>query len=92
MSVNRAAYLREVDIRKEETQLYVPKIPHYKGASYVKLQEFVRACKHRYETRPFTYRSTKDKVMLVKGNLQDSPRGPECLVGDYPQGIYDPYT
>ncbi|MCJ1271067.1 hypothetical protein MMC22_010966, partial [Lobaria immixta] len=40
MSADRAAYLREVDIRKEEAQLYVPKIPNDKGESYVKLEEW----------------------------------------------------
>lgn len=63
-----------INARQEEAQLYVPKIPIYKGESYLKLQEFTRACEHMYETRPVTYRSVKDQVMLAKGNLQDSPR------------------
>lgn len=65
-------YVGKVDIRREELQLYVPKIPTYRGGFYQKLQEFVRACEHMYETRPIKYRSVKGRVMLAKGNLQES--------------------
>ena len=90
LAVDRAAYLRDIDTRKEEAQLYVPKIPTYKGESYLKLQEFTRACEHMYETRPVTYRSVKDQVMLTKGNLQDSPRN--AWYREYPTGIDHNYT
>lgn len=40
---DRAAYLRDIDIRKKEAQLYVSKIPTYKCESYLKIQEFTRA-------------------------------------------------
>ncbi|MCJ1268632.1 hypothetical protein MMC22_008520 [Lobaria immixta] len=68
----RTGYVRDVDIRKEELQLYVPKVPTYRGGFYQKLLGFVRACEHMYGTRPVTYRSVKGRVMLAKGNLQES--------------------
>ena len=72
LAIDKAAYFWNIDSRKEEAQLYRPKIPIYKGKSYLKLQEFTRAYKHMYERRPVIYWSVKTQVMLVKKNLQDS--------------------
>ena len=69
LAIDRAAYLQDIDTRKEKAQLYVPKIPMYKGESYFKLQELTRACEYMYKTRPMTYQSIKDQVMLAKGNF-----------------------
>ena len=72
-TIDRAVYLWDIDTRKEEAQLYVPKISIYKSKSYLKLQEFTRAYEHMYKTQPVTYRSVKDQIILAKRNLQDSP-------------------
>ena len=71
LGVNKAVYFCNIDIRKEKTQLYVPKILTYKNKSYLKLQEFTRACEHIYKTQLVTYQSVKDQVILAKGNFQD---------------------
>ena len=55
LAVDKAVYLCNIDTCKEEAQLYVPKIPTYKGESYLKLQEFIWTCEHMYEMRPVTY-------------------------------------
>ena len=88
--INIAAYLRDIDIWKEEAQLYMPKIPTYKNESYLKLQEFTRAYEHMYETWPVTYRSIKDQIMLAKRNLQDFSRN--AWYKKYPMGINHNYT
>ena len=40
-AIDEAAYLWDIDTRKEKAQLYVSKIPIYKSESYLKLQEFI---------------------------------------------------
>ena len=90
LAIDKAAYLQDIDIQKKEAQLYVPKIPTYKGECYFKLQEFTRAYKHMYETWPVTYRSIKNQIILAKGNLQDF----SCNVWyrEYPMEINYNYT
>lgn len=90
LAVDRVIYLRNIDTRKKEAQLYVPKILIYKSESYLKLQKFIRACKHMYEMRPVTYWSVKDQVMLAKGNLQNFPCN--AWYKEYPMGINHNYT
>ena len=90
LTVDRAAYLRNIDTCKEETQLYMLKIPTYKGEFYLKLQEFTQVYEHMYETRPVTYRNVKDQVMLTKSNLQDSLYN--AWYREYPIGINHNYT
>ena len=48
-AIDKAVYLQDIDIWKEEAQLYVSKVLMYKGESYFKLQEFTQACEHMYK-------------------------------------------
>lgn len=90
LAIDRAAYFYNINICKEEAQLYVLKIPTYKSESYLKLQKFIWTYEHMYEMRPVTYRSVKDQVMLAKSNLQDFPCN--AWYKKYPMGINPNYT
>ena len=90
LAVDKVVYLRNIDTCKEEAQLYVPKISTYKGKSYLKLQKFIWAYEHMYETQPVTYQSVKDQVMLAKSD----PQGSLCNAWyrEYLIGINHNYT
>ena len=90
LAIDKAVYLQDINTQKEEAQLYMLKIPTYKDESYLKLQEFIQACEHMYETWPMTYQSIKDQVMLAKRNFQDFPRN--AWYREYPMGINHNYT
>ncbi|MCJ1266315.1 hypothetical protein MMC22_006198 [Lobaria immixta] len=90
LAIDRVAYLHNINTHKEETQLYVPKIPMYKDESYLKLQEFIRVCEHMYKTQLVIYWSIKDQVMLAKSNLQDFLCN--AWYKKYPMGINHNYT
>ena len=57
----------------QESKLAVPFVKLYLGQNYTQYQNYIRVCKHVFNTRPTTYRKDADRVLYGIGALEGTP-------------------